>query len=120
MTTISCGSDNDDDDDGVQQAQEKDLFSRWIRPDGFFLDLRNGRFNIPFPMTFFFQSGASCQCNFIITGTQNSGEAQTSSCTYIGGGSGDPGCFQLNESATYTKDESELRVCDPGGCESYR
>jgi hypothetical protein len=123
LTTLSCGSDNDDDDDGSdgrQSQNEKDLFSRWTRADGFFLDLRNGTFGVPFNFSFFYRDGAVCNCGLVLSGTQTSGEAQISSCTYAGGGAGDPGCFQLNDSATYTKDESELRVCDSGGCGVYR
>ena len=103
-------------------SSSKGLFSSWAE-DGttFVLDLLGGNFG-SFAFTYLMTSQAICDCSVTIGGTQASGNAVMSGCTYRAGtGSGsDPGCAALNASYTYTKPASVLTVCTGGTCNTYR
>ncbi len=120
---VSCGKDGDNGDD-AQNQEEKSIFSKWTRDDGFFLDFTGERFNAPFGMTVFISDGSTCNCRLVISGTESLGAVKVSSCSYTGGGSGDPGCAVLLENNTvpytYTKENSTLLFCSaPNDCGTY-
>jgi hypothetical protein len=119
LVLSACGSGSSS--DSAASTATKDLFSSWAE-DGttFVLDMHNGSFGT-FPFTYLITGGAICDCTLAIGGTQTSGNAVMSGCTYrngTGGGS-DPGCASLNASYTYMKPESVLSVCTGGTCYTY-
>lgn len=107
--------------DSAASSANKNLFSSWAE-DGtsFVLDMSHGYFGT-FSFTYLITGGAICDCILSLGGTQSSGNAAMSGCTYrngTGGGS-DPGCISLNASYTYTKPASALSVCTGGTCYTY-
>ena len=119
---VSCGKDGSDGSD-AQNQEDKSIFSIWTRDDGLRLDFEGARFNIPFVTTAIFPDGAKCSCRGVISGAESLGAIKASSCSYIGGGAGDPGCvFYENNGVpyTYTKENSTLLFCSaPNDCGTY-
>lgn len=114
-----CGGSSSSDSAATSSA--KNLFSSWAE-DGttFVLDISRSDFGTS-NFTYLITGNAICDCVLSIGGTQASGNAVMSSCTYragTGGGS-DPGCASLNASYTYTKPDSVLKVCNGGTCYTY-
>jgi hypothetical protein len=99
---------------------EKNLFSSWAQDNStFVLDISNGSFGT-FTFTYLMTGNAICDCTLLVGGTQASGNAVMSGCTYRAGtGTGNPGCSALNASYTFTKPASQLSVCTGGTCTTY-
>lgn len=118
FSLLGCGS---SDGDGAS----KSIFAQWTRDDDTFsLDLTGSSFDVPFIINFTYASGELCSCTAIVSGSEAAGAATVSSCSYAGGGSGDPGCsIWENGTApyTYTKSGAALRLCDSiSSCGNYR
>ena len=120
---LSCGSEGSGGRDAPQQEEEKSIFSIWTRDDGFSLNFEGARFNTSFVTTAIFADGAKCSCRGVISGAESLGAIKASSCSYIGGGSGDPGCVFYDNNGvpyTYTKENSTLLFCSaPNDCGTY-
>lgn len=115
MVIIGCnGSSGSDSDD-------KDLFSLWhVEGTDTPLDLRDGSFDEPMYLSFFFEGGEQCDCDFTVIGDQSSGTYIVNSCFYeFGSGSADPGCNALNETGTYTNSNSTLTASSSNGTTVY-
>lgn len=97
----------------------KPLFSTWTEDgNGFILAMGGGGFgsnNFEYILT----GGAICNCIINVTGSDSSGNAVMSSCSYGSGGSGDPGCASLDASYTYSKTSTVLSICTGGTCNTY-
>jgi hypothetical protein len=101
----------------------KGLWSTWTTTTSnggsVVLNLNGGQFGVQeqFQITIL-PSEAACQCKLIATGNDSSGSYTFSSCGYVSGGSGDPGCSSLNALGTFTNDGTTLNACD-SSCASY-
>lgn len=120
LTSMGCGSDG-----GGSSSNGKDLFNVWTRDDqALSFDIRGASFNITFDMSFALSTGETCICDTVISGNQSSGSVSVTSCSYDGGGSGDPDCAGLWENGgsayTYSKSGNVLTLCnDPSDCGAY-
>ena len=120
LSALGCGESG-----GGGDGSSKSLFSEWTRSDNqFYVDLTDASFSTTFIMGFVLSSGEICACNAVISGSESSGSATVSSCSYVSGGSGDPGCASIWENGgspyTYTKSGSTLELCDnPSSCGTY-
>lgn len=98
----------------------KPLASTW--------DNTTWRFDIPAtvvfglnnPITFTHQTGDTCACVVLPTGTTASGTYVVSSCGFSG--SKDPGCATLNETGSFGLANSVLTLCPNSGavCRHYQ
>lgn len=102
-------------------APSKDLFSVWTADDNSeIIDLRGMDFGVGMNMGLEAGTGERCYCSLAIGGTQASGTALLGSCTYTGGGSGDPGCAALNQAYTFTNSAAIFRLCNASNhCTTY-
>lgn len=132
----SCGPD-DDDANGVREETEQEeneddsgdrrnLFRNWKSVDGFFtFDLSGGTFNNPRGRVFSLNSGELCRCTVVVNGTQDQGQIRISSCSYSGGGFGDPDCVNIWENNglpySFTQSDRSLKICGtPSSCRFFR
>ena len=100
-------------DPAPQEEEEKSIFGIWTSIDrSFTLDSSGGSFDTTINVIFRETSGEVCICRDIFSGTESSGTINELSCTYAGGGSGDPGCADDLGIYTYTKAGGTLEVCD--------
>ncbi len=105
-TLFGCGSD-------PAALPAKDLFSIW-ESENFAFDLRSSDFSSTSAVDILHYSGALCTCAGQISGDQREGFANLASCTYSGGGSGNPGCGSLDNGGraySYIKAGATLRLC---------
>lgn len=102
-------------------GSSKSLFSIWESDDDI-LDLRNATLNAAGTYQFtVIPTLENCLCDSLLAGTETSGTAILSNCTYTSGGSGDPGCAGLNGTYSYEVSGSSLEVCDSvPTCTTYR
>jgi hypothetical protein len=111
-------------------SSNKSLFSKWIPTNsqsGTYLDLTNGSFSQAFSLIYTVSvsgnTNAQCQCETSLTGNQSSGTFVEQGCSYIGGGSGDPGCSQLDTAGLYSNNGTQLQICSGAGssqtCTNY-
>lgn len=104
----ACGSDDSE--------SQTSIFSLWSNQSGSWpdLDLTGGTYNAPLLFELSFESGAICQCTLEFTGNESAGTFQTSSCAYLSGGSGDPGCTAFQGIYNYQRvSGSVLEACGP-------
>ena len=135
LLIVSCGSDDDDNGHVVREEEEErsddngtgiDLFRSWRSVDGLFIfDLSGASFNNTRGKIFRLNSGELCRCTLLVNGNQTSGKIRVSSCSYAGGGFGDPDCAEVWENNglpyTYTKSGRRLLICEaPARCRNYQ
>lgn len=113
MLLISCGGGGGD--------GSKPIFSLWHHTvTDSPLDLRDGGFDQPMTIAFYYPDGAQCNCNFTVIGDNASGTYVVNNCYYdYGSGSGDPGCNARNETGTYNITNNQLTACGGGSCDTF-
>jgi hypothetical protein len=101
-------------------ATPKSLFSSWTAKDcSETLDLTAAYVGFSSAMVFKFTDGARCACTNTLCGTTASGSYLFTSCSYAGGGTGDPGCANLSgHGGNFTASNTELVICDTT-CTTY-
>lgn len=100
---------------GDEAPQEKNLFSLWTeKTTKAPLNLLNSNFGVKTAFTTE-ETGVSCTCTMVVTGTQQSGNASVSSCVKTGTDWALSLCTQLTGVYVYSKSIDTLTVITPSG-----
>lgn len=113
----ACGSDGGGGGDAaIGGTCGKDITSLWETQstEAIQSSIDLSGFTIGFTRTteIVFDSGERCEIDARITGSDCSGEIEVSNSTYVGGGSGDPGCASFDDDYSFEIGVTMMELCD--------
>ena len=124
ISMSGCGSDSGDGSTTIGETCGKDITSAWetraTEPIDFAIDFSDFTIGFTKAMDLEFASGEVCRFDTKIEGTDCSGEIKTSNASYIGGGSGDPGCSDFNGTREYDINIITMEMCLNNDCTDFR
>lgn len=92
---------------------EKPFKSKWVHPTYLFvMDLITAESGKSLTVALVVSGGATCTAKMVFTGVECSGTYAVTEAAYAGGGSGDPGCADLNAAGNYTKSDRGLTLAN--------
>lgn len=120
LLLAGCGNDSGGGGGSSAKSCTKDVFSYWTHMDGLAdYDLRDMEFDTEYVYVVALTTGETCEMDIVTTGANCSGTITTTNATYVGGGSGDPGCATLDGVTSYSINSSNLLTACDDGCEQY-
>lgn len=118
----ACGSSGDG-SGAVAETCGKDITSSWetrsFEAIQSSLDLSSHFIGTTRGTSIVFAGGETCTVDVKLTGSDCSGEALVTNALYAGGGSGDPGCDDLEETYSYSVGVLFLSLCVDGDCTEF-